>query len=232
MEPQKLIQSLLKSELLSEASQAEFAEDQHRVITISRQMGANGEAVSHLLADQLGLHYFDKEILDAVAQEAGVQRYLFERLDEQVRGIRSNWLSSLISSKSQLAEKYRHNLINVILSIGGQSGIIVGRGANFILEGLGAFRVRIVAPEPVRVKRIAEKRGIGLKEARALIEEDEQQRSQFVQALFQRSCDDPTAYDLLINSEHFTAEAVASLILIARKQARLRRTGTKNAAAL
>ena len=52
-------------------------------LLISREKGAGGSAVGELAAKRLGWQVFDKEIVDAIAQQAHVRRELIESLDER-----------------------------------------------------------------------------------------------------------------------------------------------------
>ena len=41
------------------------------VINIGRQLGSGGRAVGHILARELGIAYYDKEILSLAAKDSG-----------------------------------------------------------------------------------------------------------------------------------------------------------------
>jgi hypothetical protein len=43
-----------------------------RVVCISRAMAAGGERVGHLVAERLGFHYFDDEIITLASEKAGL----------------------------------------------------------------------------------------------------------------------------------------------------------------
>ena len=40
-----------------------------KIITVSREFGSGGRELGKRLADELGIAYFDKEILEAIAQK-------------------------------------------------------------------------------------------------------------------------------------------------------------------
>ena len=44
----------------------------HRIITVSRQFGSGGREVGKRLAEALGVAYYDREIITAVAQRSGL----------------------------------------------------------------------------------------------------------------------------------------------------------------
>jgi cytidylate kinase len=53
------------------------------VITVSRQRGSLGSYIAVEVAQRLGLHYLDREILDSVAREAGVPAESVEAIEER-----------------------------------------------------------------------------------------------------------------------------------------------------
>ena len=53
------------------------------IITLGRQFGSGGRAVGKKLAEDLGIPYYDKEILSRAAKESGICESLFENHDEK-----------------------------------------------------------------------------------------------------------------------------------------------------
>ena len=43
----------------------------HQIITISRQFGSGGRTVGRLIAEKLGIPFYDKELFDQIALESG-----------------------------------------------------------------------------------------------------------------------------------------------------------------
>ena len=44
----------------------------NKIVTISREFGSGGREVGKRLADELGLGYYDKEIINEIAKETGM----------------------------------------------------------------------------------------------------------------------------------------------------------------
>ena len=53
------------------------------VFTIGRQFGSGGRIIGKMLAKQLGIPFYDKELLTEAAKESGISEELFESLDEK-----------------------------------------------------------------------------------------------------------------------------------------------------
>ena len=44
-----------------------------RIVTVSREFGSGGREIGKRLADALGVAYYDREILTAIAEDAGIE---------------------------------------------------------------------------------------------------------------------------------------------------------------
>jgi len=53
------------------------------VITIGRQLGSGGRLIGEKLAAQLGISFYDKELIQIAAQESGLGKEYFEQADEK-----------------------------------------------------------------------------------------------------------------------------------------------------
>lgn len=51
------------------------------VITIARQYGSGGRTIGQMLAKELGIHYYDKELLKLASEESGIHERLFAGAD-------------------------------------------------------------------------------------------------------------------------------------------------------
>ena len=70
------------------------------VPTVSRQQGSGGSPVARPVANELGFRLLDRELVDAVAERAGVRSETARFLDERAHG----WAYGLIYSIQGAAE--------------------------------------------------------------------------------------------------------------------------------
>ena len=56
------------------------------VITIARYYGSGGRPVGQMLAKELGISYYDKEILRLASDDSGINEALFAQADEKLKG--------------------------------------------------------------------------------------------------------------------------------------------------
>ena len=55
-----------------------MSDEKKKVITISREFGSGGRLIGRRLAEKLNVPYYDKELLDRIAEESGFSREMIE----------------------------------------------------------------------------------------------------------------------------------------------------------
>jgi len=184
------------------------------VITISRQLGSGGRLVAGRLSERLGWSLWDKDLVDAIAQNADVSRRIVEDFDEKTISEIDILARTLTGEYKIGGFFYGHHLAKVILAVARHGkAIILGRGANFLLSG--ALNVRIVASEELRIKNLMEYGELSREEAIARIRESDKERSEFIRSLYGKDIEDPLAYDLVITLDDFEIEGAVEIIITA-----------------
>ena len=187
------------------------------VITISRTLGVPAEEIAARLARDLGFHVFDREVLEAVAQDAHLAGRIIESLDTGKQSALDAWIRGCLGLFHPILDPrgFRHMVCRVIrgISLHG-SAVIIGRGANFILRGGDAFRVRLTAPVDLRVRAVMAAEGSGLApaEARRRIRQHNDERRKFMKKHFRADIDAPAAYDAVFNLRSLEPDLAAGLI--------------------
>ena len=135
-----------------------------KIITISREFGSGGRTVGRMLADKLGIPFYDKELVDQIAVESGFAPKFVEENGEHSPG------SSLFSyafapqgvpgvMNGLSTSDYMWNVqCNVILQLAEKGPcVIVGRNADYILKDRkDVLNVYLHADIPSRVARVLE----------------------------------------------------------------------------
>lgn len=183
------------------------------VVTVSRMGASGGRELATALGERLGVPVYDRALLDAVAEESGIDRETLARLDERVEGLRGAWLRSLFTGQDLLKSSFRRNLVNAILGIACRGGIIVGRGANYVLAGHPCLRLRVVASPSVCARRLTRSQGLAVDQSRAEIDAFNRARSRFVRSLYSQDIDNPLAYDVVLNTDHLAMEPALESLL-------------------
>lgn len=119
-------------------------EDNNFVITIGRQFGSGGRELGKLLASTFGIEYYDKELLQEAAKQAGMSAEFFERSDERAPSFLSgmfaigtgyNPASCYSCSPTFVGDGVYNAQSEFIRNIAKEkSCVIVGRSADYVLR--------------------------------------------------------------------------------------------------
>ncbi len=183
------------------------------VITIAREYGSGGRTIGEMLANKLGIHYYDKELIKLASEESGINEALFVKADEQVKskGIfdkltHNVYQGELISPKSddflstQNLFNYQAKIIKELAEK--ESCVIVGRCADFVLKDYdNVLSVFIHAPHKYCMEQAALKHGgLSTKEVEKLILKTDKQRAEYYKYYTGREWTDARNYDLCLDS--------------------------------
>ena len=134
------------------------------IITISREYGAGGHSIGKRVAEELGIPFYDRDIVKKTAEASGYSAELVEtegedisRTDSILRGIVA---SSVFYSDSQ---DVIHDVQQAIILRFAQEGpcVILGRCADEIIRkaGIDGLHVFIYADDVHRAMRVSEMLG-------------------------------------------------------------------------
>ena len=132
----------------------------NRVITISREFGSAGRTIGRGVADKLGIHCYDQELIDEICRKSGLaEEYVKERGEYMVSG---GFLGNLFGGRDYTGHSGQDELwsaqAQVIEDIASnESCVIVGRCADYILKDKAdLLKVFVHADIEWRAKRIVE----------------------------------------------------------------------------
>ncbi len=184
------------------------------VICVSRQPGSRGRLIARFLADALGYDLFDRDLIQRIAESADMSREVVNSLDERSIGALENWLRAFVNERNLFPDQFLNHLLKVIGAIGRQGrAVIVGRGGHAILPPDRCFRVRFVAPLDHRVRFMSQLWSIPEDETRSRVIALEAERAKFMRQHFNADIDDPTQYDLIVNTMTMTESQAVETVL-------------------
>lgn len=134
-----------------------------KIITISREFGSGGRELGKRLADVLGFAYYDREIITAVAQKISLDEdYVEKTLENGIPRSFSFSFGRTFSFPDVAQQNYTKLLIaqqQFISDIAkkGENFVIVGRGADVILEDYEPLNIFIYAQMESKIKRCRER---------------------------------------------------------------------------
>lgn len=167
------------------------------VITIARGYGSGGKTMGKMLAEELHVNYYDKELAKLASEESGIHEGLFGITDEKVKRSLFQKKSDLTSEESLFA--FQAETIRRLAQ--NESCIIVGRCADYVLKGNpNVVRLFIYADRDACIREVMERFRLSEKEAARKIETIDRERSAYYR--HHTGCDWENAknYDLCLNS--------------------------------
>lgn len=196
------------------------------LLTISREPGAGGTTLGKTIAKRLGFICWDRELLSRVASECHAIESVLADVDEHVRSSLTDFLRSLVVGIEYSQEEYGRTLAKVVGSIARQgAAVIVGRGAHALLERERSLSIRVICPEPERMRRVAERDGLSLAASLQQIREQAARSAAFMKYHFKQDSSGPQYFDLTLNSEKLSISSATDIVEFAyrSKFGRLRR---------
>lgn len=232
-DPYTFLKTLIATDEAKAQSRASHAQPP-LIVTVSRDFGSRGDEIARMLADQLSIPLYDRQILERAANKAHVDPARFEGLDSFQSSSVSSFIFSLLTGSGGDLQTYQRALFEAVLELAQRDCVLVGRGAHLILSGKRTFRVRIVGSRMVCAKRVSEEMGIPLEAAERKVYEINNKRHKSIENLFKDSYEHCSLnyaknFDLIINTDRISAEGAVPIIMMAMQQAGfdLQRTAPK-----
>ena len=73
-----------------------------RIITIARGIGSGGRTVGKMLSEDMGIKYYDKELIKLASDESGINERFFGLVDEKLKGSLGDFYSRRINAQHRL----------------------------------------------------------------------------------------------------------------------------------
>jgi len=182
-------------------------------VALSHLPGAGGRELAESVAKRLGFGLFDREIVEAIASDAGTRAQLVADLDEHVRTGIDRYFVDLLRGRQFTESDYLKGVARVVGTLARRGrAVVLGRGSTAILAPHEALRVLVVAPREARVARVAKERGLDEAAAGERLDREEANRAEFFRHHFHRRQEDPALYDLAINTATWSLDSATTLV--------------------
>lgn len=177
------------------------------IICIGREYGSGGREIGNLLAESLGIPFFDRELVDKAVKYSSLSPELLEKADEKKTNLML-YQALFDPSNKELRGLSANDIIfrlqsKVILEHAEQgSAVFIGRCADYVLRQaqIPCHSVFICAPFSVRIKRITRLLQKDEKSAVSIIQKLDKQRSSYYNYYTNGNWSKPSNYDLCVNS--------------------------------
>lgn len=190
------------------------------IISLGRQFGSGGQRTGQRLAELLGIDYYDRNLIDEIARQSGLDREYVARHDERAPGFFDYALSGRIDANHLSGSSQNFVMLsNTLRQLARQkSCLIVGRTADYILrDEPNLIKIFIHAPYKYRIRQLCKERDITPEEADALITKNDRERSRFYDFFTDKTWGQADSYDLCVDvtrlgGEEETAQFLAEYV--------------------
>jgi len=179
------------------------------VITISRELGSEGDAIARQVAQNLGYRFVDNAFIGNVLSQYGLVEF-----DKEYDYLPTFW--EKFNAQKEERRDLMVDMLNRVIRTVAQNGkmIILGRSGFAILSGFAdVLNVRIQAPLPVRIKRVMLRNNITAFQAEDTIREGDQVRAAFIKSFYGLQWDTARAFDLIINTGKISPDLAVNWII-------------------
>ncbi len=193
------------------------------VITIARGYGSGGRTIGKMLAKELGINYYDREILRLASDDSGISEELFAKADEKLKGT-SLFRTAKNVYKGELILPDNENFISndnlfnyqakVLKELAmKESFVVIGRCADFILKDYpNVVRVFVHAPLEHCVKVLESMNSSNAKDLEQEIIKKDKYRAAYYHYYTGRNWNDARNYDLCLNSRELSFEKCVEIV--------------------
>lgn len=195
------------------------------VITISREFGAGGSELAQVLGDQLGWRVLDRDLVQRVAEQLGLDPRTVATMDEHPPGIFARISSALlithpeapitleatgVLSPDAVADATRAAILEAAQST---PVVVVGHGSQCLFRDRPCtVHIRLVAPLDSRVQRVCARAPCEALIAAAQARRMDNDRYAYVRRYYHSDWRDPMLYDLEINTGRVSIQSAAGII--------------------
>ncbi len=182
-----------------------------QIITIARGMGSGGRTIGKMLSEDLGIKYYDKDLIKLASEDSGINERFFGLVDEKLKG--SFLRKGGVYKGELLSPDHRdftsdQNLFNFQAKIIKQladkePAVIVGRCADFILSGKrDVVKVFVYSNMETAVKNVVDMYGVSEKEAQKIIERTDKERSEYYRHYTGRDWTNAKNYNICLDTSN------------------------------
>lgn len=172
------------------------------VITVSREYGSGGRRIGRLVAEKLGVNFYDGELLSLVAKESGYTEEFVRQNDQKKTQslLYHLYIGSQILPASDMIFIAQSRVIKDLYAK--ESCVIVGRCADYILRGKeNVINIFVHAPLESRVARVRDGYGEKADNYKAYVMKKDKSRVAYYNYFADDAWGKAQTYDISINSD-------------------------------
>ncbi len=171
------------------------------VITIAREYGSGGHYIGELLAKELHIPCYDRELIHLASIKSGFTPTYIEEKEETRNSYYENDNAIFIAESS------------VIKEISKDPCIIIGRCGNAVLEKKkNLYRIFLYSSEEDKINRVTKYYHVPKNKAKEVIEKKNRERAKYYQYYTDKKWNDINNYDIMIQVDVLGIEKTVELL--------------------
>lgn len=208
--------------LISQSATAETTEHKENtnnlIITIARGYGSGGREIGKLVADKLGIKYYDKDIITLTTEQSGNTEHYVENNEQKIANSAFyNFYSQFYyeGAESTKCDKLFNDEKNVMIDLASKGDcVILGRLGNFIFKDYkNALHIFIDSNLENKIARVMKRDNLSENDAKAKIKRVETERKNHCKHFSNKEWGVTSTYDLTLNSSKYSVDKIADIIV-------------------
>lgn len=186
----------------------------HFVITIGCEYGSGGPDIGKIVAQEMGIKYYDRDLVDKVVESLEVDKELVEKADSGKK-VKYEFETTLGPRYANLTNKVIAEQFDVIRQLAlSNSSVFIGRCANFILkEQENVLNIFLYAPLEYKLRHIMEHKGVSKMQAEKIIKYNDDMLKQRYRYVTGNDWGERTERNMLLDTSTLDIAKTARLIL-------------------
>lgn len=181
------------------------------IISISRQLASLGDEIAQKTAEKLGYTCVKREDIEKKILNEGFPAEELKKFDEKKPG----FFASLTRNMDQYFDHLKTVIYETALS---GNCIIIGRGSNFLLEGVSNhLAVRVMSDPDSRITRVCNEYNLDLHKAKKFIKEKDNIQKGYYKSFFEKDIKKAAPFHLVLNTTLLDADTGSDILAAALK---------------
>ena len=194
------------------------------VITINREVGSGGRSVGRILAEKLGVKYFDKAIVEGLTKKFDISIERIEEIKTQKKSWWNDVSNYLQLNSDRMAFEAEVNPTNesmfetekcILQGLATHESCVIAGRTGFMIfrDWPNHLNIFIQASMEHRIQRIMSRQNVSEKEARDIIAKMDTSREAYIKKHEDTSRYDTRNYQLVISMDDLSEEDAVKVIM-------------------
>ncbi len=183
------------------------------IVTLGREFGSAGHEVGELLAQKLGINFYDRKVMDLVAKKHNISEKEIAKYDEKPKSrLFSRTVNGYSNSLEDIIFELQCNFIKEKVDAG-ESFVLVGRCGEMVLgHHPGHISIFVLGDKEEKINRVMNIYNLDRDGAYEKMRRHDKSRKAYHNSRCEGKWGDSRTYDLCINSSKLGVEATVAML--------------------